>query len=105
MTEDQAPEDQASLPAGGPEVSVVISVKDRKALLAECLEALAAQSLGLARFEVVVVDNVSRDDIAAVCAEARSRGLDIRCLRMERDRGGGGGGSRDGANERGQVPA
>lgn len=87
MTEDQAPEDQASLPAGGPEVSVVISVKDRKALLAECLEALAAQSLGLARFEVVVVDNVSRDDIAAVCAEARSRGLDIRCLRMERDRG------------------
>lgn len=80
-------EPPAPMPAGTPLASVVISVKDRQALLAECLTALGAQTLGRDRFEVVVVDNVSRDDIAAVCEEARRTGLDIRCLRMETDRG------------------
>lgn len=67
--------------------SVVISVKDRQALLTECLAALAVQTLGRDRFEVIVVDNVSRDDIAAVCEGARALGLSVTYMRMQTDRG------------------
>jgi glycosyltransferase involved in cell wall biosynthesis len=44
----------------GPEVSVVIPVKDDAARLERCLDALAAQ-VGAPPFEVVVVDNGSSD--------------------------------------------
>jgi GT2 family glycosyltransferase len=50
-------------------VSVVVPTKDRPGPLAECLGALAAQTLGN-RLEVVVVDDASRafDDVAAAVA-------------------------------------
>jgi glycosyltransferase involved in cell wall biosynthesis len=48
-----------------PEVSVVIPVRDRAAGLSRCLSALVDQA-GAPAFEVIVVDNGSRDDSAAV---------------------------------------
>lgn len=51
------------------DVSVVIATRDRAPLLAGCLTSLASQD-GAGRFEVVVVDNGSRDDTPAVIAAA-----------------------------------
>jgi GT2 family glycosyltransferase len=71
-----------------PEVSVVISCKNRERMLWDCFEGLAAQTLPRDRFEVVLVDNVSTDDLAALCARARTElGLDLRHERMGEDRG------------------
>jgi GT2 family glycosyltransferase len=41
--------------AGGPSVSVVVPTRDRPALLARCLSALARQTFSADRFEVIVV--------------------------------------------------
>jgi glycosyltransferase involved in cell wall biosynthesis len=71
----------------GPDISVVISVKNRYNMLQDCLDALLEQSIGLSRFEVIVVDNVSQDDIADLCAAMVDRGLPLRYLRMQHDRG------------------
>lgn len=72
----------------GPEVSVVISCKNRQRLLWDCFEGLAAQTLPRDRFEVVLVDNVSADDLGALCVRARAElGLDVRHERMAEDRG------------------
>lgn len=49
----------------GPAVTVVIPVRDGAAVLGGCLDALAAQQ-GAPPFEVVVVDNGSRDATAAL---------------------------------------
>jgi glycosyltransferase involved in cell wall biosynthesis len=71
-----------------PEVSVVIPCRNRERLLWDCFEGLAAQALPRDRFEVVLVDDASSDDLAALCARARDAlGLDIRHERMTR--GGG----------------
>jgi glycosyltransferase involved in cell wall biosynthesis len=53
--------------ASFPLVSVVIPVRDDAARLGRCLDALAAQSWPQAAVEVVVVDDGSHDDPAAVC--------------------------------------
>lgn len=84
--------EHASLVPGGhytniPEISVVISVKNRYKLLEDCLEALLKQTIGVTRFEVIVVDNVSQDDIAGLCTAMQARGLPLRYLRMQRDKG------------------
>jgi len=50
-----------------PEISVVIPTRNRAALLEESLASLAAQEGVDGRFEVVVVDDGSTDDTAAVC--------------------------------------
>ncbi len=52
----------------GLRVSVVIPVKDDAARLRLCLDALARQTLPAGAFDVVVVDNGSADDPAAVVA-------------------------------------
>lgn len=71
-----------------PVVSVVISAKNRSALLWDCFDGLARQTLGYQRFEVILVDNVSTDDLAAICERAREAfGLQIRTHRMSEDRG------------------
>lgn len=71
-----------------PDASVVISVKNRSVLLWDCFLGLAAQSIGKARFEVVLIDNVSSEDLAAVAERARSElGLTMRYARTEQDRG------------------
>jgi len=53
------------------EVSVVVPVRDGARTLPALLESLATQTLSRERFEVVVVDNASRDDSAAI---ARAHG-------------------------------
>lgn len=57
----------------GPEVSVVIPVRDGAASLPPLLESLAAQDLPRDRFEVIVVDNASRDATAEIAAAAGAR--------------------------------
>ena len=47
-------------------LSVIVCTYNRRDLLAGCLESLGRQTLSPDRFEVVVVDNNSRDDTAAV---------------------------------------
>jgi glycosyltransferase involved in cell wall biosynthesis len=69
------------------EVSVVISCRNRSGLLRDCMRGLARQTIGLERFEVVLVDNQSTEDLSVVVAEARAMGLDIRMLRTTEDRG------------------
>lgn len=51
-------------------ISVVICTLDRAAYLRKALASLAAQTLPTAAFEILVVDNGSRDDTAAVVAAA-----------------------------------
>lgn len=71
-----------------PDVSVVISCKNRSAMLWDCFLGLGAQTLPRDRFEVVLMDNVSTDDLAAVADRARRElGLAVSCTRMETDRG------------------
>src|SRR4051794_32058839 len=55
------------------EISVVIPVRDGAASLGRLLDSLAAQQLERSRFEVVVVDNASRDDTARVAAAKGAR--------------------------------
>lgn len=52
-----------------PLVSVVIPVRDDAERLRACLDALAAQTYPAERMEVWVVDNGSREDPVAVCAD------------------------------------
>jgi GT2 family glycosyltransferase len=71
-----------------PSVSVVISVKNRAVLMWDCLVGLARQGIGRDRFEVVMVDNVSTDDLRAVAARAETElGLRIKYARMREDHG------------------
>ncbi len=57
-----------------PEISVVVPVRDGSSSLPALLESLAAQDLAADRYEVVVVDNASRDDTAEL---ARSLGARV----------------------------
>ena len=56
-----------------PEVSVIVPVRDGVASLPALLESLAAQDLGRDRYEVIVVDNASRDGTAEVAAAGGAR--------------------------------
>jgi glycosyltransferase involved in cell wall biosynthesis len=56
------------------DVSVVIPVRDGAESIGPLLDSLARQTLSRDRFEVIVVDNDSRDDTAAV---ARERGATV----------------------------
>ena len=60
-----------------PEASVVIATRNRAGLLGGCLERLSAQSAA-GRFDIVVVDNGSTDETAAVVDASAKRGLAIR---------------------------
>ncbi len=67
-----------------PLISVVIPTCGRAVLLARCIDALCAQSLPAACFEVIVVDDhPARPDraVALCCARAKRRGLRLRYLR------------------------
>lgn len=71
-----------------PDVSVVISCKNREAMLWDCFLGLAEQTMQRDRFEVVLMDNVSTDDLAALAERARRElGLAVTCTRMDSDHG------------------
>ncbi len=55
------------------EISVIIPTYNRSGLLAEALRGLARQSIGADRFEVIVADDGSDDDTAAVAATFADR--------------------------------
>jgi glycosyltransferase involved in cell wall biosynthesis len=61
--------------------SVVVPVRDGEALIGDCLRALAAQSVDPQAFEVIVVDDGSRDRTAAVVAQAAA-GRRLRLLKQ-----------------------
>jgi glycosyltransferase involved in cell wall biosynthesis len=65
-------------------LSAIVPTHNRPGVLQQCLETLQAQDIDPSRFEVMVVDDGSPTDIAAVVAEARTRGsMAIRCERQE----------------------
>jgi glycosyltransferase involved in cell wall biosynthesis len=66
-----------------PAVSIVIPVYDGAATIGRALDSVLAQSF--TDFEVVVVDDASRDDLAGALARFRDRR--VRVLRHERNRG------------------
>ena len=70
------------------DASVIISVQNRSIMLMDCLRGLAAQSVAKDRFEVVVVDNCSTEDLLPVIEAARhDLGLTVLFARTREDRG------------------
>jgi glycosyltransferase involved in cell wall biosynthesis len=65
---------------GAPRVSVIVPVRDEEEHLAEALESLSAQTL--ADHEVIVVDDGSRDDSAAIATEHARRDRRVRLIRQ-----------------------
>src|ERR1700683_2797306 len=73
-----------------PLVSVVVATRDRAAFLPDLVEALADQTMGTSRFEVVVVDDGATDDTwSALKALAQSSALRLRGLRLDHSIGQG----------------
>src|SRR3954468_24386738 len=72
--------------AGGADVSVVVPTYNRGPQLRQLLQALLQQDAGGVRYEILVVDNASTDDTAAVVREviAAVPGRDIRYLHEPR---------------------
>jgi glycosyltransferase involved in cell wall biosynthesis len=68
-------------PGATPAVSVVVPTRDRAARLERLLAALRAQTIGTDAFEVIVVDDGSRDETATVLAAAD--GLNLRVVARE----------------------
>jgi GT2 family glycosyltransferase len=64
------------------EASVVIATRNRAGFLRNCLDRLARQTAA-GRFEIVVVDNGSTDDSAAVIARAMRSEANVRTTRVE----------------------
>jgi glycosyltransferase involved in cell wall biosynthesis len=56
-----------------PQISAVICTYNRCHLLADTIESLIAQSLDPALYEIVIVDNASTDDTAAVVTECQQK--------------------------------
>ena len=73
---------------GGPEISVVVPTYGRSRNLPRLVRALEQQTLAPQRFEVMIVDNGSRDDTPEVLAAlASSTSLCLRLLRIEDNHG------------------
>ena len=58
-----------------PDLTVVICTHNRAAYLPACLDSLLRQDLPRDRFEIIVVDNASTDNTAAVCGAYENRGV------------------------------
>jgi len=69
-----------------PFVSVIVPVRNRAACVRQLLDALTAQTYAPSRFEVIVVDNESTDDIASIARAAAARSpFEVRYLRKQND--------------------
>jgi GT2 family glycosyltransferase len=67
---------------------VVVATHDRAARLGALLASLRGQTVGPARFEVIVVDDASSDGSRAVLESERERGeLDLRVIHRDRPEG------------------
>src|SRR5262245_5938735 len=62
-----------------PRISVVIPTFNRAPLLRSSLESRATQTLPAAQYEIVVVNDGSTDETAAVCRGFEAR-VNLRCL-------------------------
>ena len=69
-------------PSKSPRISVVIPTFNRSALLKQALQSLAAQRIPRSDYEVIVVDDGSKDDTFSVCRGFRPQ-LDVRYFRIE----------------------
>lgn len=75
--------DGGAVPASAPpSLSVVVPVRNRTDLLVQTLAALARQDLSAGAFEVIVCDDGSTDDVAAVVAEFNPADLRVRLVRQ-----------------------
>jgi glycosyltransferase involved in cell wall biosynthesis len=69
-------------------IAVVAATHNRSERLAGLLDALRAQTIGIERFEVVIVDDASSDDTRELLADAVQRGdLALTALRHDSSRG------------------
>lgn len=66
------------------EISVVIPTRNRSEDLRACLRALAEQDFPREKYEVIVCDDGSDEDISVVVDEFRQAGFEARYLRRER---------------------
>ncbi len=64
------------------EISVIIPARNRSEDLRRCLEALFKQDVPSSRFEVIVCDDGSEEDLVPVVGRMRERGLDVRIVRQ-----------------------
>ncbi|HAM00799.1 MAG TPA: hypothetical protein DCQ30_01000, partial [Acidimicrobiaceae bacterium] len=77
-------------PGPEPEISVVVATYERSSVWPELISALEAQTLSPARFEVVVIDDASRDDTWEALQKIAARtSLRLQCLRAEVNVGSG----------------
>ena len=87
-----------------PDVTVAIATYERAGYVADLLQALEQQTVGLEHFEVVVSDDGSNDDTWATLADAAaSSPLRLRVLRLSRT-GGNPARARNQASSRGRAP-
>ena len=67
-------------------ITVLVPARNEEAIIAECLGSLAGQSYPKDRFEVIVLDDHSTDNTAAMVRDfalvPEARGLSLRCLSM-----------------------
>jgi len=85
-------ETSAYASAAAPEISVVVSTFGRSAFLEALLGSFESQTMSLSRFEVVLVDNGSKDDTWARISEAvRHTPLRLLALRLAENAGAGAG--------------
>jgi GT2 family glycosyltransferase len=71
-----------------PDISVVVATRNRATYLDDLLESLRRQTLAASRFEVVVVDDASGPETAAVLERQRAQGgLALRAIRRDASSG------------------
>lgn len=75
------PDDQWPLPDSPPKVSIIVPAKDEQENIADCLATLLAQDYP--DFEIIIVDDRSADDTAAIVRRAAEADGRIRLVQVE----------------------